>query len=158
MNNSVAKQGDLSSSPIPYLTDISAPQSYIKAVGVGLGLDLQRLEFSSDQSLTTSSNVCHGATLRIDGRLDTAWKFSQCYIDDEHCIAVALGPPEDAIPSYLSTLGIASTGVGTQAAGSPSTSKGSHSVEAQLDCPFEVLGVDDLIASAEPISSVEDEA
>eukprot|EP00041_Stephanoeca_diplocostata_P013719 m.242619 g.242619 ORF g.242619 m.242619 type:complete len:387 (-) comp19442_c2_seq25:1752-2912(-) len=100
----------------------SLKESYIKAVGVGLGLDLQRLEFTSAPTLTpqTRHNLTT-ATLKVDGMLDSNWRFSQTYLDNDHCVAVALGPRTDAIPSYLSALqshsepvpGNASVGAGT---------------------------------------------
>jgi hypothetical protein len=134
-------------------------QSYIKAVGVGLGLDLQRLEFSSDPTLMSdSATMCSGATLRIDGKLDTVWEFSQCYLDPEHCVAVALGPPEDAIPSYLSTLSAvppAAAVVDTPTMPSPPDLDG-HLIKQQLAMPFQELTFAQLLEDATAIGSADD--
>jgi hypothetical protein len=136
-------------------------------VGVGLALDLQRLEFSSDPTLTTDSAaaMCSEATLRIDGHLDTTWKFAQCYLDAEHCVAVALGPPPNGISDYLSTIGIkppeaeadAPAAVGTVASSSTYRALDAQLIAQQLKKPFETLTVDELLESASAIGSVDDE-
>jgi 4'-phosphopantetheinyl transferase len=78
----------------------SLKESYIKAVGVGLQHDLQRLDFTTDAALQKdSTRVVEGATLKLDGVLNGAWVFHQCYLDEEHTVAVASCPfGSDAAP------------------------------------------------------------
>lgn len=100
-------------------------ESYIKAVGIGLGLDLMRIEFQvptyillgegwSDQE----GGSKHGARARVeaalyvgaarmslDGALRSDWTFEVGQIDAEHIIAVARGPLGDAVPSFRDALG-----------------------------------------------------
>eukprot|EP00039_Didymoeca_costata_P002558 m.61042 g.61042 ORF g.61042 m.61042 type:complete len:286 (+) comp11371_c0_seq7:338-1195(+) len=65
-------------------------ESYVKAVGIGLGLDLQRLSFHSDETLTLQTRTpVTQATFKLDGVLENAWCFEECYLDEEHCVAVA---------------------------------------------------------------------
>ena len=119
---------------------------------MGLGLDLQRLEFSSDPTLTPhTTDMVSGARLRIDGRLDTSWRFAQCYIDPEHCVAIALGPQDDAIPSYLATLGVKTSASVTEASNEPAPGGTSYSVEEELCARFETLSVPTLLDGLEPM-------
>ena len=72
--------------------------AYIKAVGIGLGFELQRAQFSMD-------NEFRRATILIDGKSQTEWKFGLDYIGDgTHSVAVAIGPPNEAIPSFRNFL------------------------------------------------------
>eukprot|EP00049_Salpingoeca_infusionum_P013000 m.241787 g.241787 ORF g.241787 m.241787 type:complete len:326 (+) comp15328_c0_seq5:128-1105(+) len=65
-------------------------ESYIKAVGIGLGMDLQRLSFVADSALNASNtHVCAAATVTIDGTLRRDWMFEQQHLDERHCVALA---------------------------------------------------------------------
>eukprot|EP01147_Barroeca_monosierra_P003969 gene3970-6426_t len=68
----------------------SLKESYIKAIGVGLHLDLQRLEFTSDDALTSKSpgTVVTDASGLLDGYPMLDWQFHQSYLDTTHCVAV----------------------------------------------------------------------
>ena len=74
----------------------SLKESYIKALGVGLGMNLLRLDFTPDAALSpTAPGPCTAAALRVDGELLPGWRFEQWYLDAEHTAAVALGPPRE---------------------------------------------------------------
>jgi 4'-phosphopantetheinyl transferase len=77
-------------------TDIwTLKEAYIKAIGIGFGLEPSRLSFELDDDECTAT---------LDGRALGGWRFERHRIDDLHFVAVALGPPGDAIASYRRTL------------------------------------------------------
>ena len=80
-------------------------ESYIKAVGIGLGFELSRCEFRyvDKQSLVELPNGKH-AVMYIDGVLQTNWRFTIHEPDAEHCVVVALGPLKEATPHFLESL------------------------------------------------------
>jgi len=63
-------------------------ESYVKAVGTGLNLDLRTLNFKIDEDLNPNC-VITSSTLQISGRL-TPWKFEESVLDEEHVVSVAL--------------------------------------------------------------------
>lgn len=56
-------------------------ESYIKAIGIGLGFDLLRMSFSLCKKNT--------ATVLLDGERHPEWSFRIVWIDAEHVVAVA---------------------------------------------------------------------
>jgi len=64
-----------------------------------LGFELQRAEFTLDNNDNGSL-----ATVRIDKKEMPDWTFDLDYPDNLHVIAVATGPPSEAIDSYKKTL------------------------------------------------------
>lgn len=84
-------------------------ESYIKAVGVGLGLEggLLRLAFVSDPTLSATQPgfvVGQRAKFTMDQRLQADWRVEQSYLDSEHCTAVITGPFAAATPDFQSSL------------------------------------------------------
>jgi phosphopantetheinyl transferase (holo-ACP synthase) len=82
-------------------------ESYIKAVGIGLGLELQRVEFhqqqeqpAADAARSSTQQHIGEATVLIDGREGKGWRFELRYLDGEHITALARGPPEEAIEGF----------------------------------------------------------
>lgn len=66
-------------------------ESYVKAIGVGLGMDLQRLEFHPEgQNAPNMENVLCTTRLFLDGIPQQDWMFEESYIDRHHCVAVAV--------------------------------------------------------------------
>jgi len=73
-------------------------EAYIKSVGIGLGFELQRAEF-------TLPSPELSATIAIDGKPREDWQFELHPIDNnKHVIAVAYGPPSQTTPNYASVL------------------------------------------------------
>lgn len=66
-------------------------EGYIKAVGIGLGFELQRAEFTINFETNT-------ATIAIDRVKRDNWHFELHHIDALHVAAVAYGPPSEADP------------------------------------------------------------
>eukprot|EP01121_Diplochlamys_sp_Union-15-3_P017357 TRINITY_DN6095_c0_g1_i2.p1 TRINITY_DN6095_c0_g1~~TRINITY_DN6095_c0_g1_i2.p1 ORF type:complete len:216 (-),score=23.54 TRINITY_DN6095_c0_g1_i2:18-665(-) len=70
-------------------------ESYIKAVGIGLGFTLKRSEFRVNESQQS-------AVMYLDGELLTLWAFYYKVIDDV-IVSVAYGPPEEALHCFKCT-------------------------------------------------------
>ena len=64
-------------------------ESYVKAVGVGIGMDLKRIEFHVYSQLAQSSYVAD-TRVYIDGEVQENWRFEETLLDDKHCVATAL--------------------------------------------------------------------
>ncbi|TMW69667.1 hypothetical protein Poli38472_001823 [Pythium oligandrum] len=81
----------------------SLKESYIKAVGIGLGFELLRAEFAPVVSETT--DVWH---MRLDGVRATQWQFEshdvETAAEDPHVISVALGPIAEMWKPELSSV------------------------------------------------------
>lgn len=75
-------------------------ESYIKAVGIGLGFELQRAEFYFEDD-----NVWDDvAFLRLDGVERSDWCFNFFCLDNNHWACIARGPLADAVDSFRETL------------------------------------------------------
>jgi len=78
-------------------------ESYIKAVGIGLGFELQRAQFTlNDKSSPTSARIA------IDGAERANWRFD---IDNliGHYIASAVGPAHEATDAFKVTMNAPNT-------------------------------------------------
>ena len=84
-------------------------ESFVKAIGHGLGFNLQRLSFSTHSPLHMGK-VCKDSTLFIDGVQQENWQFEETLIDSEHSVCTAIqnspqSPSEvaeaRAIPNYF---------------------------------------------------------
>lgn len=64
-------------------------ESYVKAVGVGININLQALDFIVQQPL---QGVVTSTALKIDGVIEDAWYFEEQLIDEKHCVCVASKP------------------------------------------------------------------
>ncbi|CAM9607887.1 unnamed protein product [Lampetra planeri] len=65
-------------------------ESYVKGVGVGLGLNLQRVEFRLGSPRVDVSAVTQDTRLFLDGAEDTGWLFQETMLDESHFVAVAV--------------------------------------------------------------------
>ncbi|XP_077398194.1 L-aminoadipate-semialdehyde dehydrogenase-phosphopantetheinyl transferase isoform X2 [Festucalex cinctus] len=66
-------------------------ESFIKAIGTGLGFNLQRLEFHlSSEALTQSRLLCQ-TRMHLDDEDEEEWLFEESLLDGDHHVAVALG-------------------------------------------------------------------
>lgn len=70
-------------------------EAYIKAVGIGLGFDLRRIEFRYGSRGLWGNE----AIAKIDGSDCTTWRFFLDRMGTDHWVCVARGPLWDAIPS-----------------------------------------------------------
>ncbi|XP_010892044.2 L-aminoadipate-semialdehyde dehydrogenase-phosphopantetheinyl transferase [Esox lucius] len=67
-------------------------ESFIKAIGTGLGFNLQRAEFHLTEEPLTEGKVCNGTRMHLDEELEEGWVFEESLLDRDHHVAVALGP------------------------------------------------------------------
>ncbi|XP_030837031.1 L-aminoadipate-semialdehyde dehydrogenase-phosphopantetheinyl transferase [Strongylocentrotus purpuratus] len=79
-------------------------ESYIKALGIGLGFDLQRAEFRLNTLELSTSSVAIDTELYLRDRQDKNWVFQEMLLDEDHYVAVALqlGPDRSSpcCPSF----------------------------------------------------------
>lgn len=72
-------------------------ESYVKAVGVGLGIDLQALDFVIGQPL---NGIVTSTTLKVESVTDESWYFEEQLIDEKHCVCVASKPPSGVAKAF----------------------------------------------------------
>uniref|UniRef100_A0A1A8E8A8 L-aminoadipate-semialdehyde dehydrogenase-phosphopantetheinyl transferase n=1 Tax=Nothobranchius kadleci TaxID=1051664 RepID=A0A1A8E8A8_NOTKA len=99
-------------------------ESFIKAIGTGLGFNLQRVEFHLSSEPLTQGRVLRLTKMHLDEEEEGEWLFEESLLDAEHHVAVALGPEDRA---------------GTATPPPPTTT-------------FTLLSFDELIASASPLT------
>ncbi|XP_042343160.1 L-aminoadipate-semialdehyde dehydrogenase-phosphopantetheinyl transferase isoform X2 [Plectropomus leopardus] len=101
-------------------------ESFIKAIGTGLGFNLQRVAFHLSSEPLTQNSVLRQTKMHLDEEEEKDWIF-ESLLDADHHVAVALGPSDKA---------------------------GSVPHRPSLPCPtsFTLLSFSDLIASASPLS------
>ncbi|XP_071786813.1 L-aminoadipate-semialdehyde dehydrogenase-phosphopantetheinyl transferase-like [Asterias amurensis] len=68
-------------------------ESYIKAIGIGLGFNLQRIEFHPKTLALQQGVVTTDTEFYLDGKLDTTWAYHESKLDDLHFVCVALKKP-----------------------------------------------------------------
>ncbi|XP_036180347.1 L-aminoadipate-semialdehyde dehydrogenase-phosphopantetheinyl transferase isoform X1 [Myotis myotis] len=105
-------------------------ESFIKAIGIGLGFELQRLEFDMSPLNLDLGQVYKETRLFLDGKEEKEWAFEESKIDEHHFVAVALRKPD---------------GSRHQDASSQDDSKPSQR-------QFTILTYNDLISSAVPMT------
>ncbi|XP_036414011.1 L-aminoadipate-semialdehyde dehydrogenase-phosphopantetheinyl transferase [Colossoma macropomum] len=69
-------------------------ESFIKAIGSGLGFDLQRVEFHISPNQLQEGRVYCQTRMHLDEEEEDSWTFEECLLDKHHHVAVALGKPE----------------------------------------------------------------
>ncbi|KAJ7995292.1 hypothetical protein DPEC_G00243020 [Dallia pectoralis] len=74
-------------------------ESFIKAIGTGLGFNLQRAEFHLTAEPITEGKVCSRTTLELDEEVEEGWIFEESLLDQDHQVAVALGTVVGSAPS-----------------------------------------------------------
>lgn len=70
-------------------------ESYVKAVGVGITMDLLSLDFEVSEPLKPPGGIVVTSTgLSVSGQPpETTWRFEEQLLDESHCVCVALSPP-----------------------------------------------------------------
>ncbi|XP_052795486.1 L-aminoadipate-semialdehyde dehydrogenase-phosphopantetheinyl transferase-like [Mya arenaria] len=63
-------------------------ESYVKALGVGIGFEVKRLNFDLHDPLTEEGKMVTSTTLHVDGEGTRGWGFQETLLEG-HCIAVA---------------------------------------------------------------------
>ncbi|XP_066286534.1 L-aminoadipate-semialdehyde dehydrogenase-phosphopantetheinyl transferase-like [Branchiostoma lanceolatum] len=65
-------------------------ESYVKALGVGIGFELQRIDFHLKTPQVRTGEVSQDTQVYIDGTHQPDWLFQESALDDTHCAAVAI--------------------------------------------------------------------
>jgi 4'-phosphopantetheinyl transferase len=63
-------------------------EAYVKAIGVGIVIDLRRIEFTTESDLRMG-NITRDTKVKVDGEWRGEWKFEERYLDSKHIVAVA---------------------------------------------------------------------
>uniref|UniRef100_UPI0037E8CDF1 L-aminoadipate-semialdehyde dehydrogenase-phosphopantetheinyl transferase n=1 Tax=Semicossyphus pulcher TaxID=241346 RepID=UPI0037E8CDF1 len=102
-------------------------ESFIKAIGTGLGFNLQRAEFHLTSDPLTQERALNQTRMQLDEEEEEDWIFEESLLDADHHVAVALGPEDKP---------------------------GSTPLRPSLPPPttFTLLSFSDLIASASPLT------
>ena len=69
-------------------------ESYVKAVGTGLNIDLRRLNFKLNEESLNQDDVVSSTKLEVDGDV-TDWRFEESVLDEEHVVSVAVINKQD---------------------------------------------------------------
>lgn len=66
-------------------------ESFVKAIGKGIGYSLQKLSFNVDPHFDTKPGELHDSTsLDVNGQRVHNWHFEETMIDTHHCAAIAI--------------------------------------------------------------------
>ncbi len=73
-------------------------EAYVKAIGVGIVIDLRTIDFKVKTDLEFGVNrekvLATDTVLKVNGILETGWSFEERCLDDIHLVAVAKLIPE----------------------------------------------------------------
>ncbi|KAG9331091.1 hypothetical protein JZ751_020264 [Albula glossodonta] len=92
-------------------------ESFIKAIGTGLGFDLQRVEFDISPMEIQEGEVYTSTRMHLDSEEEEDWVFEECLLDEQHHVAVALGKQEsntDDVCTFITVSHSSSSGPGSQ--------------------------------------------
>ncbi|GBN57605.1 L-aminoadipate-semialdehyde dehydrogenase-phosphopantetheinyl transferase [Araneus ventricosus] len=64
-------------------------ESYVKAIGTGIVVDLQSLSFKCPTPILHQGVITEDTKLYENGNLRSQWKFEETFLDGNHCVAVA---------------------------------------------------------------------
>lgn len=83
------KQGTESEKIKMFTRNWCLKESYVKAIGTGLNLDLLTINFEIVQKNLSQNEIVNNTKLYIDGKI-VDWEFHEMLLDDDHCVAVAI--------------------------------------------------------------------
>lgn len=64
-------------------------ESYVKAIGVGITINLRRIDFKINSDKLSKIKLVNDSELYVDG-VKVNWSFEEMLLDDHHCVSVAL--------------------------------------------------------------------
>ena len=73
-----------------YLPFQCLKESYVKALGIGIGFNLQRMSFNLKTLSLAPGTVAIDTTVDVDGLGQADWSFQETMLDSQHYVAVAL--------------------------------------------------------------------
>ena len=65
-------------------------ESYVKAIGIGIGFDLQRLSFKVRTLTLSPTVITRDTTVLVDGVEQPDWSFEETMLDANHYVAVGM--------------------------------------------------------------------
>lgn len=72
-------------------------ESYVKNIGVGITVDLQKISFEIIEDQLTTSNIVESTKLKICDVHLVDWKFEEHLLDEDHCAAIAISGIQNGI-------------------------------------------------------------
>ncbi|XP_067663121.1 L-aminoadipate-semialdehyde dehydrogenase-phosphopantetheinyl transferase-like [Haliotis asinina] len=64
-------------------------ESYVKAIGIGMGFDVSRLDFHVPTENLSVNQMVRDTFVYVDGKKQTDWLFEETMLDADHCVAIA---------------------------------------------------------------------
>jgi len=82
-------------------------ESYVKAVGTGLNINLRTLNFIIENEIETGKVECK-TKLNIEEKKSTNWHFEESFLDEEHvvCVALKMATSDTDEPEFFQVLNI----------------------------------------------------
>lgn len=65
-------------------------ESYVKNIGVGITINLQKIDFQLNTECLTKDNIVRNSVVSVDGEISNDWIFEESLLDDDYCVAVAM--------------------------------------------------------------------
>lgn len=75
-------------------------ESYVKNVGVGISMDLQKIDFMINTKKLSTNQTVTDTVVKVNGESLNNWIFEESKIDNEHCVAVAVKNHNDSNNSH----------------------------------------------------------
>lgn len=75
-------------------------ESYVKNIGVGITIDLQKIDFKIKTKKLLTNQTVMDTKVEVNGELLDNWIFEESLIDNEHCVAVAVKNHNDSNNSH----------------------------------------------------------
>ncbi|GLH10251.1 Neurexin-4, partial [Gryllus bimaculatus] len=76
-------------------------ESYVKAIGSGITVDLQKISFRIHTRMLSANAVVADTKLFVDGNEKSEWHFEEMLLDSEHCVSVAW---KDVLPKSSASI------------------------------------------------------
>lgn len=87
---SISNRNEVTTPGIFFLSFQSLKESFVKAEGVGLGINLQRLNFVCKTQEVQEGSITKDTKLYFDGRLLSDWIFQETLLNGNHCVCTAI--------------------------------------------------------------------
>lgn len=65
-------------------------ESYVKSIGIGVTMNLQRIDFTVNTDCLTPSQIALDTRLCVDAVNMNDWIFEESLLDEDHCVAVSV--------------------------------------------------------------------
>lgn len=74
-------------------------ESYVKNIGVGITVNLQKVSFGIIEDQLTTTNIVNSTKLEVNDVPIVDWKFEEHLIDENHCLAIAISGIQNNVVS-----------------------------------------------------------